>query len=338
MRYDLIGPRSLRPAVQEPSRPPQPALVLVEPQILSKADIELFKAIREHVDCLNKALSGKQAAEAWEKFEAPKHEGSMPTGLHQMAKFSRQWEGPQHVAVRSGHVDVSSPEHDHARLVAKRAYLHDKIQGHANAGHDWSHPMLQHRQRVLSQVEDKLKSYADRGVKSGPDHHKDWVVHYSGPQHGHSDEHASTGTTYHTRVQNPTPSEQQKELWTKTASPGTGGAKTDESHVDVTGAFSPQTHPHEAKTGKMSAQEISTMKKVAQPPARGPKGTAVVSTPHVSKGNDPLFVKGDTKGDKWISDKISLLVREGKPQKQAVAIAFDMAGRARKSAPLFLSV
>lgn len=47
---------------------------------------------------------------------------------------------------------------------------------------------------------------------------------------------------------------------------------------------------------------------------------------------------GKSKSDDWISDKISLLVREGKPQDQAIAIAHSMAGRKKiaKSAALFL--
>jgi hypothetical protein len=36
------------------------------------------------------------------------------------------------------------------------------------------------------------------------------------------------------------------------------------------------------------------------------------------------------KSDDWVSNKISTLVREGKPQDQAVAIAYNMAGRSRK--------
>lgn len=36
------------------------------------------------------------------------------------------------------------------------------------------------------------------------------------------------------------------------------------------------------------------------------------------------------KSKKWISAKISMLVREGKPQTQAVAIAHSMAGKTRK--------
>jgi len=326
MRYDLIGPRPLRPAV---SKSPQPVLVVSILDTLSKADVELFIAVRQHVDCLSKALKGKEAAEAWEKFEAPKRKGEMPTGLHQIAKFSKQWQGPKGNAPTVRHADINTPEHDHARLVAKRIYLQDKIQGHANAGHESSHPMLQHRQRVLGQVEDKLQSYAKRGVSSGPQHHKDWTMHYTSNPHGsHSDDHISIGTTYHNRAQNPTPSPQQKELYQKTASPEQTGAKVEESHIDVTGKFSPIPHPHEAATGVAPIGSTSAGTALAKPVSTtGPKGTEVVKTPHVAKSTD-----------KWISDKISLLVREGKPQKQAIAIALDMAGRAKKSVPLLLSV
>lgn len=36
------------------------------------------------------------------------------------------------------------------------------------------------------------------------------------------------------------------------------------------------------------------------------------------------------KSKKWISNKIRLLVQEGKPQQQAVAIAHSMAGKKRR--------
>ena len=38
----------------------------------------------------------------------------------------------------------------------------------------------------------------------------------------------------------------------------------------------------------------------------------------------------DKKSDKWISGKIRTLRHEGKPHKQSIAIAFNMAGRSRK--------
>lgn len=41
--------------------------------------------------------------------------------------------------------------------------------------------------------------------------------------------------------------------------------------------------------------------------------------------------KDGTKSDEWISNKIRYLVKEeGKPQDQAIAIAYSMAGRSRK--------
>jgi hypothetical protein len=48
---------------------------------------------------------------------------------------------------------------------------------------------------------------------------------------------------------------------------------------------------------------------------------------------DELMSKaeGGKKSDDWISNKISYLVKEeGKPQDQAIAIAYSMAGRSRK--------
>lgn len=37
-----------------------------------------------------------------------------------------------------------------------------------------------------------------------------------------------------------------------------------------------------------------------------------------------------SKSDDWISNKIRILMHEGKPQDQAIAIAYSMAGRSRK--------
>lgn len=335
MRYDLIGPRRLRPALPEPLRASQPALVVAIPHLLSKADVELYKALRGHVEWLNKALEGRRAAEAWEAFEAPKRKGEAPTGLYERTKFWSKWEGPleDDPVAHERYMDVSTPEHDHARLMAKRSYLMDKIQGHLNAGHSADHPVFQQRRKVLGQVSQKLRSYANRGISSTAEHHSDWQKHYARNFAGkYSPEHTDTGVTYHGRAANVRPTPEQRELHQKMAVPGPMHAPV-ETHLSTPKEFhiSPLFGPtKEASPGVMPKVQGATTAIAKKPPEVGPRGAAVMQTPHVEKG--------ERKSDNWISNKIRLLVHEGKPQDQAIATAYSMAGRARKSVPLFLSV
>lgn len=355
-RPDMIGPRPLRPSAGAPlpnyidhSRypdvhqapittpgaqngvmpgcrpapaptPPQPALIIVEPPmekavkavdgILSEPFLRqweagvksfaLYKAIRRHVEYLHKADPAIAVSE-----EHP--------------------HGP----------DVSTPHHDHARLQAKRVYLTERLAGHRNAGHSPDHPDVQKRQQALGTVEEKLKNYEAAGIQSGPEHHEDWLHHYSKNPAGHSEEHVSAGMSAH--IGHLGGEKVQKERQKMSGPSGSMGLKV---HPDA------PHETHQAMSRKPGSTALGTLGSSAHTPGSKPvggeAGTRVMRAPQAQK-SAPLFLafaKGeDKKGDDWISNKISLLMHEGKPQKQAIAIAYSMAGRARKSQPaLFLSV
>lgn len=146
-------------------------------------------------------------------------------------------------------IDVSSPHHEHARLVVKRGYLMDKLERHGRAMHPADHPEVSHRSKVLDQVERNLAYLEGQGKASRPQHNKDWIQYYK-----------------QIRMVDP---EKARQL-----------------------------HPKEITTTLDAHEKLGKVSK--------------------------------SKSDEWISDKISLLVREGKPQDQAVAIAYSMAGRSKK--------
>ena len=191
LRSDMIGPRPLRPSAAAPVsnyvdydgyqsmdlspitvRGAQngvmpgcrPAVPPPPPQpALVLVEPPMNKSLRAHVDVLHKA--------------EPPIAVSEPDHPH----------GP----------DVSTPQHDHARLQAKKVYLTERLAGHKNAGHPVNHPDVQQRQQALQSVETKLQNHEAAGVYSTPDHHEDWLHHYSRNPQGHSQEHVSAGLSAH---------------------------------------------------------------------------------------------------------------------------------------------
>lgn len=144
------------------------------------AEAILAKALREHVDYLHKAFSNDdQIFKAGTHAYIPVHEPD--TGKEKSSP------------------DVSSLEHQHARLQANRTFLQERLQGHHNEGHGPGHPDVQRRQGLLKQVNGEISHLESFGVKSGPDHHYDWMAHYSTGQGKNSSEagkmlSAHTGT------------------------------------------------------------------------------------------------------------------------------------------------
>jgi hypothetical protein len=252
----------------------------------------LYKAIRDHVDCLHKAQIAVSEAE--------------------------HPHGP----------DVSTPQHDHARLQAKKVYLTERLAGHKNAKIPDNHPEVVQHQEALGSVETKLKDYESQGIKSGPQHHDDWMKHYMrNPEGKHSEEHVSAGLSAHTGfLGGPEVQKQRQQI----AGPKTATTSTEMAIGKVQMQAKKRPPLHEAMAQLQEESRVQE-KRIAQKGIRSGSEDALLML---------SFVKGDEKkGDDWISNKIRLLMHEGKPQDQAIAIAYSMAGRARKSQPsLFLSV
>lgn len=328
IRPDMVGPRPLRPAAGapvpnyvdhtvypstpilpvtirgaqngvmpgcRPAVPPPPA----QPALVL-VEPQMEKSLRSHVDYLHKAGAAIAVSE--------------PEGPH----------GP----------DVSTPQHDHARLQAKRIYLTERLAGHQNAGHSPNHPDVQQRQQALESVETKLKNYEAAGIRSTPDHHDDWLHHYSKNPQGHSEAHVSAGISAHIgHLGGERAQAERKKMAGPSGSMGlevhpdaphsTHDAFKKPSSID---AMISQARSSTPSMGSSPQKETVSLKK----PVSRPEGTGVtVRSPGVSK----------SKSDDWIGEKIRILMHEGKPQKQAIAIAYSMAGRAKKSQPpLMLSV
>jgi hypothetical protein len=296
---------------------PQPALVLRDDLIGKSGNhpaVLLAKAIQAHADAIAKAEN------MFEEAKPP--------------------------------IDVSTPQHEHARLVAKRQYLVDKLDAHKRAMHPEDHPDVVHRNKVLGQVSRNIDHLEGQGITSGTQHHSDWMHHYSRiPEDQAESMHPEEiNTALHAHMG------------------ALAGPKAKEMRRDVAGTHSggSTTVPHTSLPlgqykrlgGDVQAYREAATKKTSMTGAAqkekdivGTAGTAVtrqsasVSAPRpenltvrskpmeAAAKSLPLFVDlSKSKSDDWISNKISLLMHEGKPQDQAIAIAYNMAGRSKKKA------
>jgi len=333
-----------------PAPPPQPALVICDGLSKSHPAVKLAKAIQAHAEAMSKAET--------------MFEGGQPP------------------------VDVSTPQHEHARLTAKKTYLEGKLDAHQRSMHPADHPDVAHRTKVLGQVNQKLSSMESQGIKSGPEHHEDWLHHYSTRSDLHPDD-VNTALHSHMGV---------------LASPK---AKTMRRETEGTqrGAATPEIHPavpgvdaHELKSRPKLQDMLSQLR--SEPNLGAVKGLflrsnlfgkstppARLGLPHKQEDFDRVSDKANkigtsfgfdmeahrqncrfpyhlgshryekldhaemaldssaekqrgakarmkqgvskAKGKEWISEKIRLLMHEGKPQDQAIAIAHSMAGRGK---------
>lgn len=210
--------------------------------------------------------------------------------------------------------DVSTPQHEHARLQAKKVYLEERLAGHRNAGHPESHPQVHQRQHALANVNEKIKNYEAAGIKSGPEHHDDWMKYYAAnPGKRFSEEHVSAGLSAH--LGHLGGSEVRKQRAQIAGHEGPMKIETETAPHDVAHAMKKRPPAHEILSQLRSQQNLAAIKSMIN------------------------MLKGEgKKSDSWISNKIRLLMHEGKPQDQAIAIAYSMAGRSRvkKSNPLLI--
>jgi hypothetical protein len=247
-------------------------------------------------------------------------------------------------------IDVSTPQHEHARLVAKRQYLTDKLDAHKRAMHPEDHPDVSHRNKVLGQVSRNIEHLEGQGITSGPQHHADWMHHYSKlPENKTESMHPEDiNTALHAHM-GVLAGPKAKEMRRDVAGTHSGGSTT-VPHMSLPFA------QYKRLGGDPSDYRRADTKKVSMTGATqkekdivGHSGTAVtkrsasVSVPEnqpvrskpmeAAAKSFPLFVDlSKSKSDDWVSNKINLLMHEGKPQDQAIAIAYSMAGRSKKKA------
>lgn len=362
------------PSTRVPA-PPQPALVISDS---IEKSLNLMKAIRAHADCLHKA--GTQG-------------GLTPSGNQGFSMHVKE-DKP---------IDVSTPQHEHARLQAKQMYLQDKMKEHKAMGRGPDHPETQRHASALSSTTSALQNMEKQGIKSTEQHHDDWISHHAKSDHSF----APTAMNAHLQQsrlvsaesdrKNPTPTsakgpegKERAQFYRQgakhiaaqgkperdaslagspglVAAPGADTASqraafkptqgTAATKVSSPGAVKPTSTVH---TGAEKVSSPAATEKTAKLPATQVQGTPTTATsvtkiepsslPKTTAQRSPqggqmafnfarsmldgmMHKAAGKKGDDWISDKISLLVREGKPQKQAVAIAYSMAGRTKKSDP-----
>jgi len=352
-RADMIGPRPLRPAANPPlaidsqvhyrgehsapmsrsgmvgsvmpgCRPapppprPQPALVIRDD--LSKSLFSDDSMIKAHSEILSRLRSMVGRAPHDSHLGSPKPRAGRKSGGTDVMS-SGEFRGSDFSPSGAPPIDVSTPKHEHARLQAKQVHLQDLMTHHQNAGHHPDHPDVRGHAEALESVTSKIKNLEAAGHTSGPEHHGDWMSHLvANPKSEHAGGNTDATLSAHFAMLRPEKQQQRKEM----------GVSTVRRHLPRTKEV-PATR---ATASPSSEKETRVMPKPDAPTRSVSTGGPQLSLMRSMRALLDM-AKSKEKGDNWISEKIRLLMHEGKPQKQAIAIAHSMAGRSqvKKSSP-----
>lgn len=319
-----------RPAAPPPR--PQPALVVsdivsagsIVGEAMSKSVPDVFShdvLVKAHSSILARlqSLAGKSTHDSHLGSPNPKaRRGKGGTGLMRPVEF----EGTSFSPTGAPPVRVDTPEHEHARLQAKQLHLQDLMVHHQNAGHHPDHPDVKQHAEMLDTVTKKIKNLEAAGHASSREHHEDWLSHLvANPKSEHAGGNTDAALSAHFAMLRPGRQQQRKEM----------GVSTVRRHV-------PRTK--EVPATRITASPTSEKETRAMPKPGAPTRSTSTGGPQLAMMRSMMAIldmaksKGK-KSDDWISNKIRLLMHEGKPQDQAIAIAYSMAGRSRvkKSRP-----
>jgi len=220
--------------------------------------------------------------------------------------------------------DVSSPEHKHARLQAMKVHLTEKLNGHQASGHDATHPDVQRRINLLADTNRKIQHLEGLGITSGPDHHYDMMMHYARNPKSYSEPHVSAALSAHIGVLGGKATQEARAPWK------IGTEEGGPTYQVATPMAERQLEQSDRLKGsKKPMSDLLTQARQSQ-----------IVDPHGATFARSILegMMRKSKSDQWVSDKIRLLMHEGKPQDQAIAIAYSMAGRSKKKAKKSLYV
>jgi hypothetical protein len=247
--------------------------------------------------------------------------------------------GPFPISEPSKVPDVSTPKHEHARLQAKKIYLQEKLAQHQAAGHHPDHPEVTQRRNAMGVVDSKLKDLEAAGHASDPSHHSDWMHYLSkNPGGRFTPEHVNTGLSAHLSALGGAKTQAARR--SMGIAPGMGSQATKQPLKEKVSATDPTVLNTAVApvTGQTKAEVPSARPEPKQ--KWGSTGGPQLSLMRAMIELLDMVKSKEKKSDDWISDKIRLLMHEGKPQDQAIAIAYSMAGRSRvkkSNPPLIIS-